>query len=91
MRSIKVWLHRGETRQYRYSQYGYQMPKLVFWNCNSRTNVIPVRENEYGVALVSGFSANVCKMILSNQLDPYACLLEQLNTERYEQIGRLCA
>lgn len=80
-----------ETIQYRYSRYGYQMPKLVFWNCNSRTNVIPVRENEYGVALVSGFSANVCKMILSNQLDPYACLLEQLNTERYEQIGRLCA
>ncbi len=77
--------------EYRYLLHGYQMPKLVFWNCNSRTGVIPVRENEYGVALVSGFSANVCKMVLSNQLDPYACLLEQLNTERYEQIGHLCA
>lgn len=77
--------------QKRYSLHGYKMPKLVFWNCNSRTNVIPVRENEYGVALVSGFSVNVCKMVLSNQLDAYACLLEQLNTERYERIGRLCA
>lgn len=77
--------------QYRYSLHGYQMPKLVFWNCNSRTNVIPVRENEYGVALVSGFSINVCKMVLSNRLDPFACLLEQLNTERYKRIGRLCA
>lgn len=77
--------------QYRYALHGYQMPKLVFWNCNSRTNVIPVRETENGVALVSGFSVNVCKMVLSNQLNPYACLLEQLNTERYERIGRLCA
>lgn len=77
--------------QYRYSLHGYQMPKLVFWNCNSRTNVIPVRENANGVTLVSGFSVNVCKMVLSKQLDPYVCLLEQLNTERYERIGRLCA
>lgn len=35
----------------RFAAHGYRMPKLVFWNVNSRTNVIPVRENELGVAL----------------------------------------
>ena len=70
----------------KFKRAGYQMPKLVFWNCNSRTNVVPVRENEMGVGLVSGFSVNVCKMVLSNQLDPYECLKEQLNKERYQLI-----
>ena len=35
----------------RFAAHSYRMPKLVFWNVNSRTNVIPVRENELGVAL----------------------------------------
>ena len=63
------------------------MPKLVFWNCNSRTNVIPVRENQLGVGLVSGFSVNVCNMVLSGSLDPYECLKEQLVSERYAPVG----
>ena len=71
-----------------FARYGYRMPKLVFWNCNSRTNVIPVRENALGVALVSGFSVNVCRMVLGNQLDPYACLKAQLESERYAPIGQ---
>ena len=52
---------------------GCYHPKIVvvFWNVNSRTNVIPVRENELGVGLVSGFSVNVCSMVLSNELDPF--------------------
>ena len=45
-----------------------------------------VRENDMGVALVSGFSPNTIKMIMSNKLDPYECLLEQLNTERYQAV-----
>lgn len=70
----------------KFAYFGYCMPKLVFWNCNSRTNVIPVKENEMGVGLVSGFSVNVCRMVLSNEIDPYECLKEQLNGERYQRI-----
>jgi len=65
---------------------GYQMPKLVFWNVCSRTGTIPVKENNLGVALVSGFSPNVIKMVLSNQLDAYECLLSELNKERYQPV-----
>lgn len=70
----------------KYAKAGYSIPRLVFWNVNSRTGTIPVKENELGVALVSGFSVNIAKMVLSNKLDPYECLLETLNSERYAPI-----
>ena len=70
----------------RYARYGYQLPRLVFWNLNSRTGIIPVRKNDLGVALVSGFSPAIMKMVLSNKTDPFECLVEQLNSERYEAV-----
>ena len=80
-----------ETIRKRFVGFGYLMPKLVFWNVNSRTNVIPVRENKLGVGLVSGFSVNVCNMVLSNELDPYVCLKKTLNGERYRKVGECLA
>lgn len=70
----------------RYKLAGYQLPRLVFWNVNSRTGTIPVKENDLGVALVSGFSPNIAKMVLSGKLDPYECLLETLNSPRYDAV-----
>lgn len=78
-----------DTIKKRFARYGYKMPKLVFWNINSRTNVIPVRENELGVALVSGFSVNVCNMVLSNELNPFACLKKVLDGERYRKVDKV--
>lgn len=78
--------------QRRFSAYGYKLPKLVFWNVNSRTNTIPVRENELGVGLVSGFSVNVCNMVLSNELNPFTCLKKILDGERYRKVEEyLCS
>ena len=70
----------------KYAAYGYKLPRLVFWNIMSRTGTIPVKENDMGVALVSGFSPAVVNMVLSNCVDPYECLLEQLNSERYAPV-----
>ena len=70
----------------RYADAGYKLPRLVFWNVNSRTGTIPVKENDLGVALVSGFSPNVAKMVMSGKLDPYDCLLEAVNAERYQPV-----
>ena len=70
----------------RYRNAGYKLPRLVFWNVNSRTGTIPVRENDMGVALVSGFSVNICKMVMSGKTDPFECLLETLNSERYQPV-----
>ena len=70
----------------RYAEAGYQIPRMVFWNVNSRTGTIPVKENDLGVALVSGFSPNIVNMVMSDKLDPYDCLLEAINTERYQPV-----
>lgn len=72
----------------KFARYGYKLPRLVFWNVNSRTNVIPLRENALGVGLVSGFSVNICRMVLSNELSPYKALVEVLNGPRYEAVER---
>lgn len=72
----------------RYEAAGYKLPRLVFWNVNSRTGTIPVKENDLGVALVSGFSQNVASMVMSGKLDPYECLMETLNSERYQPVEK---
>ena len=77
-----------QTIAKRYAEAGYQIPRMVFWNVNSRTGTIPVIENDLGVALVSGFSTNIVKMVMSGKTDPYECLLETLNSERYAPIGK---
>lgn len=48
---------------------GYKLPKLVFWNVTSRTLAIPMRENENGVVLMSGFNEKSFDMVLNNELD----------------------
>lgn len=70
----------------RYQDAGYSLPRLVFWNVNSRTGTIPVKENDLGVALVSGFSINIAKMVMSGKTDPYECLVETLMSERYDAV-----
>lgn len=75
-----------DTIAKKYATHGYLLPRIIFWNVNSRTSTIPVKENELGVALVSGFSINIMNMVMSNKLDPYECLLDILNTERYQTI-----
>lgn len=70
----------------KFKRAGYLLPRLVFWNVNSRTGTIPVKENALGVALVSGFSPNVAKMVMSGKLDPYEALLESLNVPRYDKV-----
>lgn len=70
----------------RYLKAKYKLPRLIFWNVNSRTGTIPVKESESGVALVSGFSPSVCKMVLSGECDAFKCLLSILNGERYNAV-----
>ena len=83
--------HRPDQRLFeviakKYADAGYLIPRMIFWNVNSRTGTIPVKENELGVALVSGFSVNVVKMVMSGKTEPFECLLETLNSERYAPI-----
>lgn len=70
----------------RFAEAGYTLPRLVFWNVASRTNTIPMREGPNGVVLVSGYSPNAMKMVMSGKLDPYECLVDTLMSSRYDAV-----
>ena len=76
-----------ETIARKFKSAGYELPGLAFWNVNSRTNAVPLQTNKYGLNLISGFSQNVIKMVMSNKLDPFEVLKETLLSPRYEVIG----
>ena len=75
-----------ENIRTQWESYGYKLPKLIFWNVLSRTNAIQLTENECGVILVSGFSVNNVKMVLSGELDPYKALKFVLDSKRYDKV-----
>lgn len=69
-----------------YENYGYELPKIVFWNVASRNRQQPVKKNEQGVALVSGVTPRLFSMITGNMISPYAFMLDVLGSQRYEKI-----
>ena len=73
--------------QRKYKNAGYQVPNVVFWNLNAREKNVPVKYNEKGVALVSGFSPSIMASILgAKSLTPENVMLETLNSPRYAVI-----
>lgn len=73
------------AREFKYA--GYKLPKIVFWNLSGAVNgTIPMQQNDLGLILCSGFSVQLLKMFMSNQIDPYKVLLETLNGERYDLV-----
>ena len=70
-----------------FAEAGYQLPKVVFWNVQSRNQQQPVTQNEEGVALVSGCSPRIFNMLQSGNLSPLGYVLEILGTERYAKIA----
>lgn len=69
----------------KYEAAGYTMPNVIFWNIMARDNA-PVKFNESGVALVSGFSPSVMKSVLSGDMDdmtPHSIMMKTIMNERY--------
>ena len=70
-----------------YEDAGYKLPRICFWNLSGRlNNTVPMQQNDLGLILCSGFSVQILKMFMSNQVDPYKVLLETLHGERYDKV-----
>jgi len=70
--------------QRKYSESGYEMPTVIFWNLRDAGNT-PVQFNEKGVGLVSGFSPAIVKNILGGKnLTPYDLMLDTIMNPRYD-------
>ena len=71
-----------------FNRHGYKMPRICFWNINDRgEKTVPLQQNEMGLILCSGFSVQIMNMFLSNKLDPYEVLMEQVNSPRYDAVA----
>ncbi len=68
----------------KYEKAGYQMPVIIFWNLNSSDNA-PVKFDESGVALISGFSPAIMKSVLAgdDSLNPLEIMLNVIKDNRY--------
>lgn len=70
-----------------YADAGYKMPKIVYWNIQSRRSNNPVQFDKQGTALVSGFSpALLTSLLAGKDLTPYSMMMEIIGTERYAPI-----
>ncbi len=73
-----------EEIQQKFNQNGYKLPQIVFWNLNGRNVQFPVRQDEKGVILVSGYSPTTLQYVLSGELKtPYELMVDVLQNERY--------
>lgn len=72
-----------ETIEQKFAEHGYKLPRLIFWQITSTDHVV-FPQIKGNCVLISGFSQNNYKMIMSGKLDPWDCLLEVINSVRYE-------
>lgn len=73
----------GEATRALFESNGYKMPNIVWWNIQSRNNVVPVRSNDKGMALVSGFSPTIVENLLSGEISPFKIMINTIMKERY--------
>lgn len=76
-----------EMIERKFSNAGYKVPNIIFWNLNARSGNMPVKFDTENTALVSGFSPSIMKSILSADcIDPLNIMLQVLNSPRYSLI-----
>ena len=76
-----------ENAKAKFEAHGYQLPRVVFWNVQSRNQQQPVTQSEQGVALVSGCTPRIFSMIQRGILSPLGYMLDILGAERYAKIA----
>lgn len=69
-----------------FEDHGYQLPKAVFWNVQSRNRQQPVSMNEQGVILISGCTPRIFSMVANGKFDPVLLMKEVLLSERYAPV-----
>ena len=69
-----------------FAEAGYALPRIVFWNVQSRRRQQPVKMNEQGVTLVSGCSPSIFSMTVDRRITPYEYMEQVLGSERYAVI-----
>ena len=70
-----------------FTNAGYTVPNIIYWNIQSRNGNVPVRFNKSGTALISGFSPSIMTSLLSGaEMTPVSIMMETIGKKRYSQI-----
>jgi len=70
-----------------YADAGYEMPQIVYWNIQSRGSNVPVRFDETGTALVSGFSPAIMTSLIAGKIvSPEQIMDQTIMSERYAKV-----
>jgi hypothetical protein len=76
-----------EVMAKKFSAAGYRLPRVVWWNVDSRNDNFPIRADATGTALVSGCSPSILKSLLSaKSFNPMDIVYETVNVERYNRV-----
>jgi hypothetical protein len=77
-----------ESFESMYAQAGYKMPKVVYWNIQSRGDSNkPVRFDKNGTALVSGFSPSLLTSLLGGKdMTPLSMMMDVIGSARYDVV-----
>ena len=73
-----------ENMRAKWARYGYQLPKMIYWNVNASKNT--VLDDGPDVSYVSGCSPVLLEQILTGKTGE-ALMYDKLNAERYADIG----
>lgn len=74
-----------ENAKRKFSEKGYNLPHVIFWNADSRQNTLPVTMYDNNVTLISGASQNAFKFAVED-LSPIEFMLSVVNSDRYSNI-----
>eukprot|EP01023_Acetabularia_acetabulum_P011093 TRINITY_DN1506_c0_g2_i2.p1 TRINITY_DN1506_c0_g2~~TRINITY_DN1506_c0_g2_i2.p1 ORF type:complete len:696 (-),score=110.83 TRINITY_DN1506_c0_g2_i2:1056-3143(-) len=66
----RAWKSSHQLIRQKFQNAGYPMPNIVYWNLR-QTNNAPVQKDETGTCLLSGYSANLLKLVMDDKLDEY--------------------
>jgi hypothetical protein len=70
-----------------YLDAGYKMPKIVYWNLQSRRGDVPVAFDKTGTALISGFSPAIMTSVLgAEEFTPISIMNATILGDRYKEI-----
>ena len=76
-----------EAIEQKFAAHGYKLPRLIFWQITSTDHVV-FPQIKGNVTLISGFSQNNYKAIMSGVYDPWENLLTLLNSLRYDVLTK---